>query len=370
MWQRVQWGSSAAVEVTPTVVGSYFATGRYPGDANFDPAESTCTLVAVADPADPAITTQVSDATAAPGQAFTDTATLTRPAHLPAPTGTVTFDLFGPDDDECTEDPVFTSLRDINGSSVESAPYTTSVEGIYRWVAEYSGDATYRPDSGRCNDPDETVKVSLLTDRPPVDERYKPNLELIPHEARPGVNPSITARLTGVRGQPEPTGAMLFEVYFLGPTQNRGAGTFTREDASAERSMVVAEADQSACSTEVHDSTVPIEPGRPTESEPFTPRKAGTYQWIASYSGDDFYEPTATDCSTSSGTFTVTELDGDGDGDGDGEGDGDGDGDEDSDDDHGALPDTGAPAHSILLVGLAMVAAGAAALNAVRFTRS
>ncbi len=60
--------------------------------------------------------------------------------------GTVTFELFGPDDDACGGTPVFTStvvltLNDAgDGGTATSAEYTPLLAGTYRWVASYSGD--------------------------------------------------------------------------------------------------------------------------------------------------------------------------------------------------------------------------------------
>ena len=66
-------------------------------------------------------------------------------AHLvggSAPTGTLTFNLFGPADATCTGTPLFVSTLPVSGgTTVESAHFTTTQAGTYRWEVSYSGDA-------------------------------------------------------------------------------------------------------------------------------------------------------------------------------------------------------------------------------------
>jgi hypothetical protein len=113
------------------------------------------------------VSTQVDDPTVEVGEPMFDVATVSYSAD-PAdndgdglPTGAVTFDLYGPDDDTCSGTPVFTSTRELPESlQVTSGSYTPSEPGTYRWVATYSGDATYFGVSEACNAPNETVVVS------------------------------------------------------------------------------------------------------------------------------------------------------------------------------------------------------------------
>ena len=140
--------------VTP---GTYHWTATYSGDANYlaagptacaDPAETF-----VVAPPQPALTTTAGPAPLL-GGTNTDTATLTAPAGVtvppaPAPTGMITFNLFGPNNPTC--DPlgpvhtVRTATVDHFGpppySSTPSDPIVTP--GTYHWVATYSGDANY-----------------------------------------------------------------------------------------------------------------------------------------------------------------------------------------------------------------------------------
>ena len=90
------------------------------------------------------------------GDPVTDTATLSNGF---APTGTMTFRLFGPDDAGCTT-AVFTSDRPVSGNgSYTSEPFSPTAAGTYRWVASYAGDAFNAAVSGSCGDADESVSV-------------------------------------------------------------------------------------------------------------------------------------------------------------------------------------------------------------------
>jgi hypothetical protein len=99
------------------------------------------------------------------GQPIQDTATVFRGAvpGNPAPTGTVTFNLYGPNDPTCAAAPVFVSaFQPIGGGpppTATSGDFTPLVAGTYLWVASYSGDANYLPATTACGDAGETSIV-------------------------------------------------------------------------------------------------------------------------------------------------------------------------------------------------------------------
>ena len=142
-----------------TAVGTYRWVAMYSGDANYapvstncnDPNESTVVVQAV-----PTLTTQVSQTSVLPGEPITDTATLSGFN----PTGTITFTLFGPNDATCGGDPIFQDNVVVNGNgNYTSASFTPTIQGTYRWVASYSGDANNEAVSTACNDPNEDFLV-------------------------------------------------------------------------------------------------------------------------------------------------------------------------------------------------------------------
>lgn len=101
------------------------------------------------------LTTAVGSGT---GNPLYDQATL---GNLEEPaTGTITFDLYGPDDDDCSGSVIFTSEVDVIGNGeYTSEVYFPTEEGVYRWVAAYSGDENNDPLTSACDDPNEQVTV-------------------------------------------------------------------------------------------------------------------------------------------------------------------------------------------------------------------
>ncbi|MFN0070502.1 MAG: hypothetical protein ACKVVP_03295 [Chloroflexota bacterium] len=79
------------------------------------------------------------------------------------PTGTVSFKLYGPDDVDCSAPPVFTSpLVPVNGNGTyQSAGFTPTGIGTYRWKAAYSGDGTNPPIVHPFNEPNEYQQIVL-----------------------------------------------------------------------------------------------------------------------------------------------------------------------------------------------------------------
>src|SRR5436190_325239 len=116
--------------------------------------------------------------TAAFGAPISDTAMVTGKAGSPAPTGTVTFTAFGPNNATCAGAPVFTSpAQPLSGgpptATAMSTPFTPTAAGTYRWIASYSGDANYQPATTTCNDANEssvvnTVPTTLTTQATPT----------------------------------------------------------------------------------------------------------------------------------------------------------------------------------------------------------
>lgn len=105
---------------------------------------------------------------------FFDTATLSgAPSGVPTPTGTVTFDVYGPitypfvyGPGSCIGTPQYTSTNQVNsaGTSATSDAFAPpdGEEKIYLFTANYSGDAVYAPVTGECDTPGESVRVPLV----------------------------------------------------------------------------------------------------------------------------------------------------------------------------------------------------------------
>ena len=174
-----QVGSSATLGTTTTFVGNILAltsitlqtgaslsgralaqTGTVTLASN---AVSVCSLAG--SQTTTTLTTQASPAIQL-GGLIHDTATLSGGV---APTGTITFSLFGPNDATCTAAPAFTSTVTVAGNgSYASANFTPSLVGTYRWIAAYSGDAANAASTTACNDANEGVTVSAAVGLTPT----------------------------------------------------------------------------------------------------------------------------------------------------------------------------------------------------------
>ena len=103
------------------------------------------------------LTTQAIPTSGNLGTSVKDSATLTGGI---SPTGTITFQLYGPNDATCSGGTIFTSTVSIaDNGTYESASYTPTQPGTYRWTALYSGDASNSAIQTPCNDPNETVTI-------------------------------------------------------------------------------------------------------------------------------------------------------------------------------------------------------------------
>ncbi|MCA1683596.1 MAG: hypothetical protein LC708_00470, partial [Actinobacteria bacterium] len=239
---------------TAVTAGTYRFVANYTGDANNAPATTSC-----ADPAEavvvtrftPIITTTVSAPTVALGSPFHDTATL---AGGNSPTGTITFNLYGPNDPTCTGAVAFTATVPVVGNgSYQSGDFTPSAPGVYRFRASYSGDVNNGvagPTS--CADPAEQVLVPA-----------KPALTTVASVSVPeGGAIHDTATLAGGIA---PTGTITFTLF--GP-------------------------DNATCTgTPIFTSTVPVAGNGSYPSGNFVtqvngPAGPGTYRFVATYSGD------------------------------------------------------------------------------------
>ncbi len=243
-------GNYTSSAFTVPAVGSYRFVATYSGDANNSPAGPTscsdANEVSSGTPATPALVTTVSGAVAV-GGAINDTATLSGGFN---PTGTITFDLFGPNNATCTGTPAFTSTVTVNGTgNYTSASFTTTAPGTYSFVASYSGDTNnVAVGPTACGVPAETVTVAPVASS--LSTTASPSVDV-------GQAVSDTATLGG---SGVPTGTITFELF--GPNDSTCTGTpaFT--------------------------STVTVNGTGTYPSGSFIPTAAGTYEFVATYSGD------------------------------------------------------------------------------------
>jgi hypothetical protein len=256
----------------PTATGIYRWVATYSGDGNNDPAATSCgdrgeaVVVSPGPPPPPPSLTTIASPGAPAGTPVHDTAVLSGGAD---PTGTITFRVYGPDDAACMHEPAAVSSVEVshgNGSYV-SAVFTPTVAGTYRWVAGYSGDEDNGSVETHCNDANESVVVS----------RALPAIRTLALRAVPiGHAVGDAARLTGAS---DPHGLIVFRLY--GP-------------------------DDDTCSQPPAFTVVQRVIGNGLYRSPkVTPQRAGTYRWVASYTGDRNNAPAATACGDSGETAAV-----------------------------------------------------------------
>jgi hypothetical protein len=157
--------------------------------------------------------------------------------------------------------------------SYSSAPYTPAAgAGTYQWVANYSGDANNYALTGACGNQSEQVTVA----------QSAPTLTTQPSAGIVIGNGTITDTAT-LTGGTSPTGTITFTIY--------GPGDSTCKTPLVPPAKVTVSGD-----------------GSYSPPTAFTPTAAGSYQWIAAYSGDSNNSATSDTCGTTSETVTAAKT--------------------------------------------------------------
>jgi hypothetical protein len=161
------------------------------------------------------------------------------------PTGNMAFRLFGPNDPGCSA-AIFSSTVAVDSSSINSARWTTSQAGTYRWTATYSGDgANSAAGPTACSQPSAAVIVQRATAGLSVTAA-----------APSGGTIHATATINGYG----PTGTMTF--------------------------LLTPPGDMFCSGTPAFSSTVAVNGAGSYASASYTPAVTGSYKWRATYSGD------------------------------------------------------------------------------------
>jgi FG-GAP-like repeat len=230
--------------------GAYHWVVEYSGNATNSPVANSC-----ADPeaelvvlkGAPIITSEASGSVGL-GDHISDVATLSGGSAYPQ--GTITFNVYGPDDATCSSAPAFTYEEEAYGDGAYySSEFTPTEPGTYRFVGEYSGDRSNEPDANGCTDPQASVLVNNAA--PSIFTESSGDIGL-------GESTSDTAHL--IDGS-SPTGTITFRLY--------GPGAMN-------------------CGERLVFTSAPVTVSGEGEysSESFTPTESGYYFWVAEYSGD------------------------------------------------------------------------------------
>jgi hypothetical protein len=243
-----------STDFAPASVGTFQWRATYAGDSKNHAASSECGSEPVTiSQASSAIVTKQS-AGGPVGTVLSDTATVTGSAG--SPSGTVIFKLYAPSNATCNADgtaPVFTSaaigLTSVTPgiSNAASGPYTSAAVGQYHWVAAYSGDAKYKSAASGC------------ADEPVTTSQAAPSIATTASSG--GTVPVAVSDSATVSGGDSPTGTVVFTLYPDLASCSAGTGA-------------------------VFTSSAQTLSGGAASSGSFTLTTAGTFQWVAKYSGD------------------------------------------------------------------------------------
>jgi hypothetical protein len=245
---------------TPTLAGTYRWIASYSGDGTNPPVTGLCNdlneSAIVAQPG-PSIVTLASPGIVLGAGSLTDSATVSGRVN-PIGASTITFRLYGPNDNNCTNPAVFAPAAvsyPIGGGPVISPAFTPTLPGTYRWIAAYSGDGVNPPVTGLCNDANESVLVTpAILASPTIATQASPTITVNGGVVRDTA--TVTGRVNALAGA-----TITFRLFGPGDATCSGVPVFTTVAAQ------------------------PVADG-PVTSIAFAPSQVGTYRWTAAYSGD------------------------------------------------------------------------------------
>ncbi len=243
---------TATLVVTPAAPGTFEDTATVAAvEPDPNPADDSTTSTATVVAANRAATT-LTGAAPPTGRLAGQIADRVTLAGGPAPTGAISFTLYGPDDPTCARALATSTAAVAGDGAYASAPVTADAAGTYRWVAAYGGDAVDQPAGpGSCADPGQATAVTAAP--------------ALTAQAGPGAafGGAISARAT-LAGGTRMTGTVTFTLYGPGDT---------------------------ACLRPLAHTAAAVSGAGVYASAPVPTVAAGTYRWVATYSGDPLNDP-------------------------------------------------------------------------------
>ncbi len=245
-----------------TVVGTYEWVASFSGDPNNAGATTNCGDEPVlVGKASPTITTAANPGSGAVGVSLQDSATLSGTSN-PDGSGSITFNLYAPGDAHCGAVIHTETVTGIGGDGTYSTTggYGATVVGTYEWVASFSGDPNNAGATTNCGD--EPVLVGKAS--PTITTAANPGSGAV------GVSLQDSATLSGT-SNPDGSGSITFNLYAPGDAH---------------------------CGAVIHTETVTGIGGDGTYSTTggYGATVVGTYEWVASFSGDPNNAGATTNC--------------------------------------------------------------------------
>lgn len=255
-------GTATSADFVPANAGTYHWVATYGGDVNNEAAGGSCgdsgESVTIAKAVPSFAASAVERVTI--GDEVRNSASI---VGAVTPTGTVSFQLYGPTDPTCSRAAIFTTAMPIHeNGSFASEPFLPAAPGAYHWVAAYSGDANNEGGRSGCGAAGGTSTVAKAT--PTLNAAATASIEL----------GGAVAAAALVGDGHRPTGTVSFQLYAAGDGTCAGAPVFA--------------------------ATVALAANGKASSGSFTPAVAGSYGWRVSYSGDADNDPVAGACASSS----------------------------------------------------------------------
>jgi predicted GH43/DUF377 family glycosyl hydrolase len=245
-------GSATSSSHGPLAAGPYSFKAHYNGDANNNPADSSCEVLTVGSLASPTISTTLSSTSISVGGSVHDSATLASATSDAG--GTVTYYYYSDSGCSTGQTQVGSPVTVTNGVVPNSADQTFNTAGSFGWKAHYSGDANNNPADSSC----EVLTVTSLA-TPTVSTLIQPSDSV-------QAGSSVTDVAT-VSGGSSPTGTVDFHFYSTGDC------TGTSSD----------------------ETGVALVSGSATSSS-HGPLAAGPYSFKAHYNGDANNNPADSSC--------------------------------------------------------------------------
>jgi hypothetical protein len=276
--------ASFSTSWTPAAAGTYYWIASYPGDANNNGFTTGCgdnNEQIVISKSSPSITTKAASTGLAPNIMVSDTATL---HDFGTPVGgTVTFNLYGPNDSTCAGPVAFTDTENVaSDGTATSASFKLLKPGTYSWEASYSGDTNVNNSAGftACNDAAETYEFDQATSS--VVTTVK-GVDSTGHVALGASGVYDEATITPSNA----TGSVTFTLY-------KGPFTGTPPDCTTGTKVGTPE------------TITPLPAGDVVDSTPLSNIGAGDYAYQAVYTSDSpFFTSVTGDCEP----FTVNKAD-------------------------------------------------------------
>ena len=257
------YGTSNAL-VTANEAGTWNWTADFSSDSNNNATSSGCGEESVAIVASPSIATTPSETSGSVGDLLNDTATMSGGSNYTGD-GTILFSLYGPNDPNCDKEPAYIeTVHNINADgeySTSNVSVTAGEAGTWNWTADFSGDDNNKATSSGCGEESVAIVAS-------------PSIVTTPSETSGSVGDLLNDSATLSDGSNfTGDGTIKFSLY--------GPNDPTCDGEPAYTETVPADHNGSDYVTS-NDSVIADE--------------AGTWNWTASFSGDDNNHSAFSEC--------------------------------------------------------------------------